>query len=123
MFSEDFKLCIYNYNHANLCSVEELKLCVCRYVFSEHKCIIVYGHSFNSSVNTNLHIHSFSTSSMTASQHVYNITIHSLSSVLARVMCFRVGLSILLLVLAVHLSHGQGDNDLIIVIVICVLVI
>ena len=51
---------------------EEWKLFVCRLVVSEHKSI--YGHGFNSSLNTSLHVDSFSNSSMTTSQHVYIYT-------------------------------------------------
>ena len=53
---------------------EELKLCIWRLVVSEHMSIIIlHRHSFNSSLNTMLHVQSFSNSSMNTSQHVNNI--------------------------------------------------
>ena len=73
------------YMHGDLCSMrngscvyyaqrlvfsEEWKQCTWRLVVSEHTSIILYGHSFNSSLNTRLPVQGFSNSSMTTSQHV-----------------------------------------------------
>ena len=69
MFSEELKLCIIMQEDLNVFS-KELKLCTWRLVVSEHTSIILYRHSFNSSLNTRLHVQSFSNSSMTTSQHV-----------------------------------------------------
>ena len=49
---------------------KEFKLCTWRLVVSERTSIILYGHSFNSSLNTRLHVQSFSNSSITTSQNV-----------------------------------------------------
>ena len=68
VLSEELKLCI---SIGRLVFSKELKLCTWRLVVSEHtSTIILYRHSFNSSLNTRLHIQSFSNSSMTTSQHV-----------------------------------------------------
>ena len=61
VFSEEWKLCI---SIGRLVFSKELKLCTWRLVVSEHTSIIIlYRHSFNSSLNTRLYVQSFSNSS------------------------------------------------------------
>ena len=61
MFSKELKLYIYA---GRLVFSKELKL---RLVVSKY---YIYRQSFNSSLNTRLHVKSFSNSSMTTNQHV-----------------------------------------------------